>query len=82
MCPPWWTKAKENKPKEGTPMGLGVIAQNVSTAINGLIVSSVFPTFQNQGTPIEQNQPDQIYEFRNQTDPVTISSKARVLGLP
>lgn len=51
-------------------MGLGAIAQNVSTAINGLIVSSVFQTSKNQATPIEQNQ----------TDSVTISSKARELS--
>ena len=54
-------------------MGLGAIAQNVSTAINGLIVNSVFQTSLKQATPIEQNQP-------GQTDSVTISSKARELS--
>ncbi|MDT7043609.1 hypothetical protein [Candidatus Nitronereus thalassa] len=65
--------ASENTLKEGTAMGLGAIAQNVSTAINGLIVNSVFQNSRSQATPIEQNQ-------LGQTDSVSISSKARELS--
>ena len=61
-------------------MGLGTVAENVSTQINALIVRSVFQTTQSQATPTEQLQPNQINELRGQTDPVTISSKARELS--
>lgn len=61
-------------------MPLGAISENVSTAINGLIVNSVFQNSQSQGTPIEQVQPNQIEELRNQSDQVTISSRAKELS--